>query len=474
MEEKKKYNIREILEFAPLGLRLYSPMFGVVFLEDVNDSDDYPIEVKADICYETFTKYGLYTIDYPNAECCLLPSKDCRDWGEWQWELLEDGDLVTNTETGVVMKVAHTNNGMKWIDSHGMEGYFTDELMKLVRYASPIEKEKYVDAKSKYKGLVRDVSDIDISFGAADSDLKEFTWTIPDGFSAKVHNGKVYVFALPDRFSIHKGDWFVCIKGCDGFDVEKMYRSMTDGHINNEDGMVANFNDDHIAEYFRPANSMFDDIPSLPKFNAGDWILHQGTDNAFKVLEINGDTYKLMTVDGDTSNVNYNDVDRNARLWKIDDAKHGDVIFFDGGVGIFKEISSEMKDHIISPCYWDIENGHLYHSDHHWMVGKDVHPATKMERSTLFQKIREHGFRWYDREKKLVEVFHFKQGNYYVCKQDCHFGNENINYRHGEIYLCPKLNFLYDDNQESIDWSCIGDFAANYFDEVKDNPDLPF
>lgn len=79
-------NIAELLKDAPKGLKLYSPLFGEVEFAGVMDTDYVPIRIKCGIIVigERFDKYGRYKgNEYPNAECLLFPSKDCRTWEGW-------------------------------------------------------------------------------------------------------------------------------------------------------------------------------------------------------------------------------------------------------------------------------------------------------------------------------------------------------------------------------------------------------
>ena len=57
-------NLCEILKDAPKGMKLYSPLFGEVEL----------LGIKDDI-------YGKY---YENGECMLFPSRDNRDWSQFE------------------------------------------------------------------------------------------------------------------------------------------------------------------------------------------------------------------------------------------------------------------------------------------------------------------------------------------------------------------------------------------------------
>ena len=76
-------NLVEILNDCPKGTRLYSPVFGEVEFESINDIIE-PIVVTTNIGNtECFTADGkMYT--YYNGECLLFPSKEQRDWSKFK------------------------------------------------------------------------------------------------------------------------------------------------------------------------------------------------------------------------------------------------------------------------------------------------------------------------------------------------------------------------------------------------------
>lgn len=93
MEEQKELNLVEILKDCPKGTKLYSPIVGVVSLQEIDTKDEYPIKVRvvteddykivgSDEC---FTEEGKYK-EYEDAECTLFPSKDNRDWSTFKVE----------------------------------------------------------------------------------------------------------------------------------------------------------------------------------------------------------------------------------------------------------------------------------------------------------------------------------------------------------------------------------------------------
>ena len=77
-------DIAELLKKCPKGMKLYSPIFGEVKLEDVRNEQNFPIYCiteKGGI--DAFTSDGRIYSEYPHAECVLFPSKDQRDWSKF-------------------------------------------------------------------------------------------------------------------------------------------------------------------------------------------------------------------------------------------------------------------------------------------------------------------------------------------------------------------------------------------------------
>lgn len=83
MDKTNELNLVEILNGAPKGTPLYSPIFGEVTLLGVDTICElnFPIAVK-DIAGFTqfFSLNGEINVNYPDAECLLFPSKEVRTW----------------------------------------------------------------------------------------------------------------------------------------------------------------------------------------------------------------------------------------------------------------------------------------------------------------------------------------------------------------------------------------------------------
>ena len=76
-------NLVEILKDCPEGTKLYSPVFGEVEFESINDIIGPIIVTTNTGNAECFTADGkMY--NYYNGECLLFPSKEQRDWSKFK------------------------------------------------------------------------------------------------------------------------------------------------------------------------------------------------------------------------------------------------------------------------------------------------------------------------------------------------------------------------------------------------------
>ena len=149
--EIKDFNIAEILRYAPKMLELFSPIYGEVYFDYVNE-EGTDIRVKTKLCggsVATFNANGTF-YDLPNSECLLFPSTHCRTWNHWQNTLFLEsiGSICVDTITGY--KYILENNGTFFSDGTG-SGYSVvienDESNYLLnsRYASPEEAKEFFE-----------------------------------------------------------------------------------------------------------------------------------------------------------------------------------------------------------------------------------------------------------------------------------------------------------------------------------------
>ena len=153
-------NIAELLKDAPKGMKLYSPLLGEVEFAEVMGTDYVPIRVMCGTIGERFDEFGRYKgNEYPNAECLLFPSKDCRTWEGWKVPIkpmFKVGDEIkTGNTIETIAEVGHATRS--YYCESGRTIYFKNQdLWHLV----PKPHYDIANFKPFDKVLVRD-SDID-------------------------------------------------------------------------------------------------------------------------------------------------------------------------------------------------------------------------------------------------------------------------------------------------------------------------
>lgn len=97
----EKINIANKLKHYKKGTKLYSPIFGEVEFDSINNNAIYVNTINNDneIVSMLFESNGQFYSCYSNAECLLFPSKDNRDWNDFQ--VLEEGYRVMCSDDGM-------------------------------------------------------------------------------------------------------------------------------------------------------------------------------------------------------------------------------------------------------------------------------------------------------------------------------------------------------------------------------------
>lgn len=149
-------NIAEILRDSPKGTKLYSPIFGDVYLDKIRPHlaivviiDKEQGDFKEEFLYDG--RYGM------NGECMIFPSKDQRDWSKFH-RPFKDGDILAYDNRFAPATVFiyryydnHWNTSY-FIGLSGLTGrFFKDATGALdgynprVRFATEGEKQKLFD-----------------------------------------------------------------------------------------------------------------------------------------------------------------------------------------------------------------------------------------------------------------------------------------------------------------------------------------
>lgn len=155
-----------------------------------------------------------------------------------------------------------------------------------------------------------------------------------------------------------------------------------------------------------------------PKFKIGDWVVNNnGEPQLSQVISYSWPNSKIKRV---TNNleifVNKATLDKQYHLWTIQDAKPGDVLYFNNdisgfhSIGLFKRLASKNEiNGGTYRCYTRYggfnEENRLEiarNNDELCHCGTEACPATEEQRYTLFAKMKEAGYE-FDFEKKRVK-----------------------------------------------------------------------
>jgi hypothetical protein len=144
-----------------------------------------------------------------------------------------------------------------------------------------------------------------------------------------------------------------------------------------------------------------------PKFKVGDWVICCDYEPV-QIISIRANAYYEMS-NGDSRPFYMVDNNPNIRPWNIQDAKDGDVLAFDNDtIVIFKDLYNSTTFH----SYCHIEDGLFDVSKDDmpdWWEGKGFQPATKEQRTELFQKMKEAGYEWDSEKKEPKKIIDEKQ-----------------------------------------------------------------
>ena len=140
-----------------------------------------------------------------------------------------------------------------------------------------------------------------------------------------------------------------------------------------------------------------------PKFKVGTWIISKYMHLVMQILNNDIGCYKTVETDGTERYDSYDFIERNLKLWTIQDAKDGDVLVYNNSaveiILLFKKWMNGVGDGAYSYAH-TFNNEILFNN---WSdCGYTAHPATKEQRDLLFQKMHEAGYEW-DADKKELK-----------------------------------------------------------------------
>ena len=141
-----------------------------------------------------------------------------------------------------------------------------------------------------------------------------------------------------------------------------------------------------------------------PKFQNGQWIVWQN--KCYKV-NYNGCGYELVDQNGLSTSLEYGTVDESAHLWTIEDAKDGDVLVCKGDIKYSNGIKYEKicLFNNLDNAFFTLTKTSNYKEEYDIDVNIDypdnIVPATKEQKEILFMAMKEAGYEWSDKNRKL-------------------------------------------------------------------------
>ena len=109
-------DLTEILKDCPNGFELYSNVYGKVMFEKIKGGSLYPIIVSnKEGGLDSFTADGKMLIDY-DGECCLFPSKYCRNWSNFTAPWLKKPKFDPKTLQPFDKVLARHKSSKRWFN----------------------------------------------------------------------------------------------------------------------------------------------------------------------------------------------------------------------------------------------------------------------------------------------------------------------------------------------------------------------
>lgn len=137
-----------------------------------------------------------------------------------------------------------------------------------------------------------------------------------------------------------------------------------------------------------------------PNFKVGDWVVYCNDDvDLITGIEENG---YCINNSGYIPFICESDI----RLWTIQDAKDGDVLFTSSTAShetfIFKNIDEKGN----AKCYFAYDSEDGFREGKYHFIGRATKckPATKEQHDILFQKMHEAGYEWDAEKKELIKI----------------------------------------------------------------------
>lgn len=402
---ENKVNIAEILKHCPPSMKLYSPIFGDVYLNKIRPhlgivvtTDKEQGNIKEEFLYDG--RYGM------NGECMLFPSKDKTTW------------------EGFVPPCKFKNGDILYIDCTGDEcSYKHNKYIFILKEISDgkIYCYCYIDEVNKYKKFnISWLSDMTYTprFATEEEKQKLFDSIKENGYKWNEETKTLEKLIKP-KFKV--GDRIRC-KNCvekyDGFE-EGIIDTITD----NKYGIVI----PHLMGIVTLINITDQDNWELValKFKTGDRIRRKikrrNCIDEGEIKSVSFNFYDVFTTDEKSIFIPIREQDE----WELvpdkikPKFKDGDILFVESVypfIVIYKENENEecFYKYVAIKDYPDCT--HIFDGNEPLCHKKGVSKirfATEEEKKKLFNTIKENGYRWNPETKNLEKLIEpkFKVGD---------------------------------------------------------------
>lgn len=158
-----------------------------------------------------------------------------------------------------------------------------------------------------------------------------------------------------------------------------------------------------------------DEEKSDLKFNEGDWIIDKEDGCVFQIIKVCDNTYEYKGITGNTYSCSHWSLENDARLWTIQDAKPGDIIYSTHNtesfewIGIFKSLDKENKRVFFYGFWNNMAKSFSVCKNEAYVLYNDFSPVTKEQRDTLMEVMNDAGYTFDFEKKELKKIIDEKQ-----------------------------------------------------------------
>jgi len=426
-------NIAELLKDAPVGLQLYSPLFGPVVFKGISNST---IVVKGN-CSQYFDKYGR-PCGFLDADCLLFPSKELPTWEGW---------------TAPIKPKFKVGDWLVYKD-----GQTFCQNSKIVQVQA-VEKDRYTFTQGT-TGSCRYIDSYCRLWTPSDIEDGDILMTINVRCCPFIYRKTDYNKDFAYYYAGINGDGDFC-EGC----IERTlyhFGFLTNVVPASKEQRDKLFNKMKEAGY--TWNSQKKELSKIvePSFKVGDWITNGLCTIQISSIgyeKINGALCMMYYHNNNTIGGDVESIDKEYHLWTVEDAQDGDILIselgnpfiYDGKIGLS----------FLGAYVGISRNGEIkldLFPNKSWTGFINVKPATKEQQELLLTKLKEIGYEWDKKNKELKKIQpHYDISNFHADMPVLVRDKDNCKWCY---LLYSHYDNTYDDglcfNAGSVDWrQCI-------------------